>query len=180
MKRDKLFRLSLAILFLWTSFALAAPAAMAASSSCHSSGDTASEAARMFSSRCESFVVPGIGTIHGSFCNSHPSATCAEVMPSSSPAARADSSPARSPRPVRAATAAMCCRFVSIACSAFGVCAAASEAAQSIPIPNMYFFMAFFIISGISAFRPHCEPRTATPVRLFRQCKSKKRMKAHP
>ena len=32
MKRDKLFRLSLAILFLWTSFALAAPAAMAASS----------------------------------------------------------------------------------------------------------------------------------------------------
>ena len=30
MKRDKLFRLSLAILFLWTSFALAAPAAMAA------------------------------------------------------------------------------------------------------------------------------------------------------
>lgn len=32
MKRDKLFRLSLAILFLWTSFALAAPAAIAASS----------------------------------------------------------------------------------------------------------------------------------------------------
>ena len=32
MKRDKLFRLSLAILFLWTSLALAAPAAMAASS----------------------------------------------------------------------------------------------------------------------------------------------------
>ena len=32
MKRDKLFRLSLAILFLWTSFTLAAPAAMAASS----------------------------------------------------------------------------------------------------------------------------------------------------
>ena len=30
MKRDKLFRLSLAILFLWTSLALAAPAAMAA------------------------------------------------------------------------------------------------------------------------------------------------------
>ena len=32
MKRDKLFRLSLAILFLWTSLALAAPAALAASS----------------------------------------------------------------------------------------------------------------------------------------------------
>ena len=32
MKRDKLFRLSLSILFLWTSLALAAPAAMAASS----------------------------------------------------------------------------------------------------------------------------------------------------
>lgn len=32
MKRDKLFRLSLAILFLWTSLTLAAPAALAASS----------------------------------------------------------------------------------------------------------------------------------------------------
>ena len=42
MKRDKLFRLSLAILFLWTSFALAAPAAMALTA--HASAiDSASE-----------------------------------------------------------------------------------------------------------------------------------------
>ena len=34
-----------------------------------------------FLSKCDNFVVPGIGTIHGAFCNNQPSATCVEVMP---------------------------------------------------------------------------------------------------
>lgn len=45
-------------------------AATAVSSSRHSSGARWKSSVCRFSSRCDSFVVPGIGTIHGAFCNS--------------------------------------------------------------------------------------------------------------
>src|SRR3989454_11226777 len=42
----------------------------------HSSGDSCSFAAAMFSSRCASDDVPGIGNITGDFCNNQASASC--------------------------------------------------------------------------------------------------------
>ena len=63
------------------------------------SSSSSSSAAAVFSSRCFTLDVPGIGSITGERCSSQASATCEGVAPSRS-AARASGPPAAARSPV--------------------------------------------------------------------------------